>query len=143
MTAIPGTPQIQNTIPMAYFGTDTFAAPILGIIAALIMLLGGMFWLTIRLKKAKEAGVATETIRTKPRGYRCFQASAFWRGDYADSCGADRQPDFLQIRFAGAGYLLSRRNVQHKLRRCGRYLGIDHRIDHRYCTDGSVQPQQI
>ncbi len=56
MTAIPGTPQIQNTIPMAYFGTDTFAAPILGIIAALIMLLGGMFWLTLRLKKAKEAG---------------------------------------------------------------------------------------
>ena len=56
MTAIPGTPQIQNTIPMAYFGTDTFAAPVLGIVAALIMLLGGMFWLTLRLKKAKEAG---------------------------------------------------------------------------------------
>lgn len=56
MTAIPGTPQIQNTIPMAYFGTDTFAAPILGIVAALIMLLGGMFWLTTRLKKAKAAG---------------------------------------------------------------------------------------
>lgn len=56
MTAIPGTPQIQNTIPMAYFGTDAFAAPILGIVAALIMLLGGMFWLTTRLKKAKAAG---------------------------------------------------------------------------------------
>ncbi len=56
MTAIPGTPQIQNTIPMAYFGTDAFAAPILGIVAALIMLLGGMFWLTSRLKKAKAAG---------------------------------------------------------------------------------------
>ena len=56
MTAIPGTPQIQNTIPMAYFGTDTFAAPVLGIVAALIMLLGGMFWLTLRLKKAKETG---------------------------------------------------------------------------------------
>ena len=54
MTAIPGTPQIQNTIPMAYFGTDTFAAPVLGIVAALIMLLGGMFWLTLRLKKARE-----------------------------------------------------------------------------------------
>lgn len=56
MTAIPGTPQIQNTIPMAYFGTDAFAAPILGIVAALIMLLGGMFWLSSRLKKAKAAG---------------------------------------------------------------------------------------
>ena len=44
MTAIPGTPQIQNTIPMAYFGTDTFAAPVLGIVAALIMLLGLFTW---------------------------------------------------------------------------------------------------
>lgn len=46
MTAIPGTPQIQNAIPMAFFGTDAFAAPILGIVAALIMFFGGGFWLT-------------------------------------------------------------------------------------------------
>ncbi|WP_154939418.1 GntP family permease [Bacilliculturomica massiliensis] len=56
MTALPGTPQIQNAIPMTYFGTDAFAAPILGIVAALIMLFGGMFWLTSRLKKAKANG---------------------------------------------------------------------------------------
>lgn len=56
MTAIPGTPQIQNTIPMAYFGTDTFAAPILGLVAAAVMLFGGMFWLSTRLKKAKAKG---------------------------------------------------------------------------------------
>lgn len=56
MTAIPGTPQIQNAIPMQYFGTDAFAAPILGIVAALIMLFGGMFWLTYRYKIAKEKG---------------------------------------------------------------------------------------
>lgn len=56
MTAVPGTPQIQNTIPMAYFGTDSFAAPILGIVASCVMLFGGMFWLTTRLKKAKAAG---------------------------------------------------------------------------------------
>ncbi len=56
MTAIPGTPQIQNTIPMSFFGTDAFAAPILGIVAALIMLFGGMFWLNSRLKKAVAAG---------------------------------------------------------------------------------------
>ena len=52
MTAIPGTPQIQNAIPMQYFGTDGFAAPILGIVAAAIMLFGGMFWLTWRKKIA-------------------------------------------------------------------------------------------
>ena len=56
MTAIPGTPQIQNAIPMKYFGTDAFAAPILGIVAAVIMLFGGMFWLSTRLSKAKSMG---------------------------------------------------------------------------------------
>lgn len=56
MTAIPGTPQIQNAIPMQYFGTDAFAAPILGIVAAAIMLFGGMFWLTWRKNKAMAAG---------------------------------------------------------------------------------------
>ena len=56
MTAIPGTPQIQNAIPMQYFGTDGFAAPILGIIAAAIMLFGGMLWLTWRKNKAMAAG---------------------------------------------------------------------------------------
>lgn len=56
MTAIPGTPQIQNTIPMGYFGTDVFAAPVLGIIAALIMLIGGMAWLTWRIKGAMAKG---------------------------------------------------------------------------------------
>lgn len=56
MTAIPGTPQIQNAIPMTYFGTDAFAAPILGIVAACIMLFGGMFWLTRVEKKAMAAG---------------------------------------------------------------------------------------
>ncbi len=56
MTAIPGTPQIQNTIPMQYFGTDAFAAPILGIVAAAIMLFGGMFWLTRRIKGAMAKG---------------------------------------------------------------------------------------
>ena len=56
MTAIPGTPQIQNTIPMKYFGTDVFAAPVLGIIAALIMFIGGMIWLTTRIKHALAKG---------------------------------------------------------------------------------------
>ena len=56
MTALPGTPQIQNAIPMQFFGTDAFAAPILGVVAACIMLFGGMFWLTTRSKKAAANG---------------------------------------------------------------------------------------
>lgn len=52
MTALPGTPEIQNVIPMRYFGTDTFAAPVIGIIASTLMLALGMSWLTYRVKKA-------------------------------------------------------------------------------------------
>jgi H+/gluconate symporter-like permease len=56
MTALPGSPQVQNTIPMTYFGTDAFAAPVLGIIASIIMFGAGMFWLTRREKSARLKG---------------------------------------------------------------------------------------
>lgn len=56
MTALPGTPAIQNAIPMPFFGTTPFAAPILGLIGSLIMLLGGMAWLTHRARRASQAG---------------------------------------------------------------------------------------
>jgi H+/gluconate symporter-like permease len=45
MSALPGTPAIQNAIPMPFFGTTPFAAPGLGIIAAAIMLAFGLWWL--------------------------------------------------------------------------------------------------
>ncbi|AIF44110.1 GntP family permease [Virgibacillus sp. SK37] len=48
MTAIPGTPQIQNLIPMDYFKTGPMAAPIMGIIGAVIMAGGGYFYLLWR-----------------------------------------------------------------------------------------------
>ena len=56
MTAIPGSPEIQNVIPMSYFGTDTFAAPLIGIIASIIMFTLGMLWLTKRAKDARRNG---------------------------------------------------------------------------------------
>lgn len=56
MTALPGTPQIQNLIPVKYFGTDAYAAPVLGIVAGLCMFGFGMLWLERAKKKAKEAG---------------------------------------------------------------------------------------
>jgi H+/gluconate symporter-like permease len=45
MSAMPGTPSIQNAIPMPFFGTTPFAAPGLGIIASAIMLGFGLWWL--------------------------------------------------------------------------------------------------
>lgn len=56
MTALPGSPQVQNTIPMQYFGTDSFAAPGMGIIASIIMFVLGMMWLSYRTKKARASG---------------------------------------------------------------------------------------
>jgi H+/gluconate symporter-like permease len=56
MTALPGTPAIQNAIPMPFFGTTPFAAPGLGIIASAIMLAFGLWWLTRAATKARRAG---------------------------------------------------------------------------------------
>lgn len=56
MTALPGTPAIQNAIPMPFFGTNTFAAPGLGIIAGLFMFSFGQFWLNRRVAQARARG---------------------------------------------------------------------------------------
>ncbi|MEM9350910.1 MAG: GntP family permease [Pseudomonadota bacterium] len=56
MTALPGSPQIQNAIPAPYFGTDSFAAPGYGIMAAIIIATFGMFWLTFRINQARARG---------------------------------------------------------------------------------------
>ncbi|WP_101842072.1 GntP family permease [Halobacillus sp. Marseille-P3879] len=56
MTAIPGTPQIQNLIPMDYFDTNATAAPAMGIIAALVMAVGGYLYLRWREKKLMQNG---------------------------------------------------------------------------------------
>lgn len=65
MTALPGTPAIQNAIPMPYFGTDTFAAPGLGIIASIIMGGIGSWWMIRRARKGQEKGeVFTEKEKT-------------------------------------------------------------------------------
>lgn len=56
MTALPGTPAIQNAIPIPFFETNSFAAPGLGIIAGVIMLGLGTVYLQSRVKKAAAVG---------------------------------------------------------------------------------------
>jgi len=56
MTALPGTPAIQNAIPIPYYNTNVFAAPVLGIIGGTIMFVLGWWWLQSRAKKASAAG---------------------------------------------------------------------------------------
>ena len=56
MSAMPGTPAIQNAIPMPFFGTTPFAAPGLGLIASAVMLSFGLWWIGLREAAARRAG---------------------------------------------------------------------------------------
>ncbi|MBI6871111.1 GntP family permease [Clostridium aciditolerans] len=56
MDAIPGTPQIQNSIPMKFFNTDLYAAPVFGILGTIIVFTTGVAYLEWRKRKAQEAG---------------------------------------------------------------------------------------
>jgi H+/gluconate symporter-like permease len=56
MTALPGTPAIQNAIPMPFFGTTPFAAPGLGLIGGAVMLVLGTAWLVRRAGSARQRG---------------------------------------------------------------------------------------
>lgn len=60
MTALPGTPAVQNAIPMPFFGTTPFAAPGLGVVAAAIMLLFGLLWLGRAQARARRRGIGYE-----------------------------------------------------------------------------------
>jgi H+/gluconate symporter-like permease len=52
MDSLPGTPQIQNIIPTTFFKTDTWAAPWLGTIGSLFILIVGIAYLNWRRRAA-------------------------------------------------------------------------------------------
>jgi H+/gluconate symporter-like permease len=56
MDALPGTPQIQNIIPTAFFGTTAWAAPWLGTIGAVFILIVGLSYLEWRRRQAAATG---------------------------------------------------------------------------------------
>ena len=53
MTALPGTPAIQNLIPAQVIGTPATAAPVLGIVASIIMFSLGFWYLSWQSNIAK------------------------------------------------------------------------------------------
>jgi len=53
---LPGSPQIQNIIPTTFFGTTTMAAPILGPIGGVFILVVGMAYLDWRRRAAVTSG---------------------------------------------------------------------------------------
>jgi len=56
MTALPGTPSIQNLIPAEALGTPATAAPELGVPAAIVMFGLGYWYLAWQAQKARRAG---------------------------------------------------------------------------------------
>lgn len=65
MSALPGTPAIQNAIPMPFFGTMPFAAPGLGVIASLVMAGFGLWWLGRQEARAHALGEGFTTQTAK------------------------------------------------------------------------------
>jgi H+/gluconate symporter-like permease len=101
MTALPGTPAVQNAIPMPFFGTTPFAAPGLGIIASVVMLGFGLWWLA-RVEAAarrKGEGFASraiegiadraladdEFLRERATGSHEFDTAELSRGKHSES----------------------------------------------------------
>ena len=56
MDALPGSPQIQNIIPTTFFKTNGWAAPWLGVIGAVFILITGLLYLNWRRRQAAAAG---------------------------------------------------------------------------------------
>jgi H+/gluconate symporter-like permease len=98
MSALPGTPSIQNAIPMPFFGTTPFAAPGLGTLASLIMLGFGLWWLNREEAIAKKNGesfgdgapmppdrLATdEKLRERATTAREFDPAEIMHGEVSD-----------------------------------------------------------
>lgn len=110
MSALPGSPSIQNAIPMPFFGTTPFAAPGLGIIASVIMLGFGLYWLHLVEKKARVAGEGfgdetvtvtegdiadDELLRARCATAREFDPAELEHGEEASVSGKSKLPIHL------------------------------------------------
>ncbi|WP_432241422.1 GntP family permease [Herbaspirillum robiniae] len=97
MTALPGTPAIQNAIPIPFFKTTPFAAPGLSLLAAAVMLMFGIWWLGMAEQRARRRGlgytagcsdphdsaVETPLVRERATASREFDPVELHRGSLA------------------------------------------------------------
>jgi H+/gluconate symporter-like permease len=104
MSAMPGTPSVNNAIPMPYFGTTSFAAPGLGIIASIIIFVIGMWWLRRAEAAARRAGegygavsevsaVVGEKIRVQAAAAGDFDPAEIQHGEHS----ASQPPVFVAV----------------------------------------------
>jgi len=99
MSALPGTPALQNAIPMPFFGTTPFAAPGIGIIAGAIILTFGLWWLGRAERAAKKKGerfapaeAAAKSVDDPLLRERATVASEFDPAEIPQGHHADTQP---------------------------------------------------
>ena len=73
MDALPGSPQIQNIIPTSFFGTTSWAAPMLGVAGTVFILILGMTYLEWRRRSALKAGegyAGSDPLLNEPEPFR-------------------------------------------------------------------------
>jgi H+/gluconate symporter-like permease len=79
MDALPGSPQIQNIIPTTFFKTNTWAAPWLGLIGAIFILITGMAYLEWRRRSALAAGEGYGSdLRNEPEPFEATDLPNPW-----------------------------------------------------------------
>src|SRR6476659_8242614 len=79
MDALPGTPQIQNIIPTTFFNTTTWAAPWLGLIGAIFVLVVGLGYIENRRRAAQAQGEGYGTeLRNEPEPFESEKLPNPW-----------------------------------------------------------------
>ena len=79
MDLLPGSPQIQNIIPTTFFKTTTWAAPWLGVIGALFILVIGLAYIENRRRAAQAKGEGYGTnLRNEPEAFEAEKLPNPW-----------------------------------------------------------------
>src|SRR5215831_2450867 len=79
MDSLPGSPQIQNIIPTTFFKTTTWAAPWLGVIGGLFILILGLVYIESRIRAAKAKGEGYgKELRNEPEPFEAEKLPNAW-----------------------------------------------------------------
>jgi H+/gluconate symporter-like permease len=79
MDAMPGTPQIQNIIPTTFFKTTTWAAPWLGLIGSVFVLVCGLLYIESRRRAAQARGEGYGTdLLNEPEAFEAEKLPNPW-----------------------------------------------------------------
>jgi H+/gluconate symporter-like permease len=79
MDSLPGTPQIQNIIPTTFFKTNTWAAPWLGVIGSIFILIVGLLYLNWRRRQGQGRGEGYGTdLHNEPEPFEAEKLPNPW-----------------------------------------------------------------